>query len=210
MRARVGDELTLFDGSGAEFSARIEQIGRSEVILSALERHEVDRELSIRIVLGVALPKGDRQRWLVEKLVELGVAELVPLVTARSVAQPSGNALERLRRTVIEASKQCGRNRLMAIGPAQPIAELLAETPDSAARLIADRRAEAESATAWTIPASEVVGTIGPEGGFTDEELALAHQHQWNKVSLGPCTLRTETAAAALATVIAWQCKTDD
>ncbi|MEO8496758.1 MAG: RsmE family RNA methyltransferase, partial [Planctomycetota bacterium] len=106
MRAKVGDELILFDGSGAEFTARVAKIGRSEVDLSIIERCEVDRELPFRLVIGVALPKGDRQRWLVEKLVELGVAELVPLVTIRSVAQPSGNALERLQRAVVEASKQ--------------------------------------------------------------------------------------------------------
>src|SRR3972149_595754 len=113
MRAKVGEQVTLFDGSGAEFDAEIARCGRSEVDLRVLERREIDRELAFELVIGVPLPKGDRQKWLVEKLTELGVTELVPLVTERGVAQPTDSALERLERGVIEAAKQCGRNRLM-------------------------------------------------------------------------------------------------
>ena len=79
---------TLFDGSGAEFDAEVIASKRSEVELQVLERREVDRELPFRLEVGVALPKGDRQKWLVEKLTELGVTTLVPLVTERGVARP--------------------------------------------------------------------------------------------------------------------------
>src|SRR5690606_38530053 len=85
MRAKVGDEVTLFDGSGAEFRAQIERLGRSEAELRILERREVDRELPRELTLAVALPKGDRQQFLVEKLTELGATRLVPLVTRRGV-----------------------------------------------------------------------------------------------------------------------------
>src|SRR3954468_10272635 len=115
MRAAVGDEITLFDGSGAEFRATVETVRRTDAELRIVERNEIDRELPFELVVGVALPKGDRQKWLVEKLTELGVSTLIPLITERSVSQPTGNVLERLRRTVIEAAKQCGRNRLMQI-----------------------------------------------------------------------------------------------
>ncbi len=204
MRAKVGDELVLFDGSGAEFPARIEKIGRSEVDLSIIERREVDRELPFRLVIGVALPKGDRQRWLVEKLVELGVAELVPLVTARSVAQPSGNASERLQRVVVEASKQCGRNRLMVVGQASTFADFLAAESASGTRLIAHPPAAGEIAMPSITPTfgSTAVCLIGPEGGFTEDEIALADEHRWRKVSLGSRVLRTETAAVAIAAAL--------
>ena len=202
MRAKVGEELTLFDGSGAEFPARIEKIGRSEVHVSIIERCEVDRELPFRLAIGVALPKGDRQRWLVEKLVELGVTELVPLVTARSVAQPNGNALERLRRAVVEASKQCGRNRLMVVGPASTFATFLMGASESDTRLIAHPPHANEIAGTWPTPSNNVVVAIGPEGGFTDEEIAHAEGQHWRKVSLGPRVLRTETAAIAIASAI--------
>lgn len=102
MRAKAGTRVTLFDGSGAEFAAQVEKVGRSDVQLAILARQEVDRELPLEVVLGVSLPKGDRQKWLVEKAVELGVDRIVPLITARSVAQPVQQALERLQRSVIE------------------------------------------------------------------------------------------------------------
>src|SRR3954471_4517057 len=120
MRANVGDPVTLFDDSGAEFSAVVDQLNRSEIELRIVERCEINRELAFPLIIGVALPKGDRQKCRVEKLTELGVTTLVPLITERSVAQPASGALERLRRAVIESAKQCGRNRLMHISPAQP------------------------------------------------------------------------------------------
>lgn len=203
MRAQIGDELILFDGSGAEFTARVDKITRSEVTLSIIERYAIDRELSFRLVVGVALPKGDRQRWLVEKLVELGVSELVPLITARSVAQPSGNALDRLRRAVVEASKQCGRNRLMEIEAERSLEAFFSATSNASLRLIAHPPKTDEAASSWRGYSDEVAVAIGPEGGFTDEEVRLSKQHGWQTTSLGSRILRTETAAVAIASVLA-------
>src|SRR4029079_19072788 len=128
MRASVGDEVTLFDGSGAEFKATVVTLRRTDAELRIVERNEIDRELPFALVAGVALPKGDRQKWLVEKLTELGVTTLVPLITERSVAQPNESALERLARSVIEAAKQCGRNRLMAISQPQSWDDWIAQS----------------------------------------------------------------------------------
>lgn len=86
MRAKPGTEVTPFDGSGAEFAARVERVGRSEIELSVLERWKVDREVAIPLTLAAALPKGDRTRWLIEKAVELGVTRFVPLETERCSA----------------------------------------------------------------------------------------------------------------------------
>jgi len=116
MRARSGDEVVVFDGSGAEFRARVLSVGKSSVKLEIIERGEISRELPRPVTLAVALPKGERQKWLIEKATELGVSRIIPLVTEHGVAQPTEQAIERLRRGVIEASKQCGRNRLMDIG----------------------------------------------------------------------------------------------
>src|SRR5262245_52998256 len=85
MRAAPGDEVTLFDGSGAEFSARIDRVCRAEIELTILARSVIDREPRVQVTLAVALPKQDRARWLVEKAVELGVRRLVTLVTDRSI-----------------------------------------------------------------------------------------------------------------------------
>src|SRR5690606_12288873 len=99
--------------------------GRREVELEAGPRREVDRELTRRIVVGVALPKGDRQKWLVEMLTELGAARLVPLVTHRGTVKLHDRGEEKLERAVIEASKQCGRNVLMEVSRPQPFEEFL-------------------------------------------------------------------------------------
>ncbi len=137
MRAKPGDEVTLFDGQGWEYQARVETVGRGEVGLQIIGRAEVSRETSCAITLGVALPKGERQRWLVEKLVELGVARLVPLRTERGVAQPGEQALKRLRRAVVEASKQCGRNRLLQVADAMRFDAYLAAAPQQVIRWLA-------------------------------------------------------------------------
>ncbi len=211
MRLSAGAELTLFDGSGSEFSARVERIRHAQVELAVLSRAEVDRELPAVLTLGVALPKGDRQRWLVEKAVELGVARLVPLETARSVARPTEQALTRLRRTVIEASKQCGRNRLLEIAPPQSWAEFLAAPCGDALRLFAHpnlpstfgRGAGGEGGSSGARGDHPVFLAVGPEGGFTDEEVAAALSAGWRQVDLGPRILRIETAALALVAQIA-------
>ena len=88
MRAEPGSRVTLLDGSGRQWAAVVRRIGRSEVELAVGAAEPVDRELAVEVTLAVALPKGDRQKWLVEKAVELGVRRLVPLATARGVAQP--------------------------------------------------------------------------------------------------------------------------
>lgn len=204
MRAGAGDRVVLFDGSGAEFEAEVVRAGRGEAELAILARAEVDRELPIEVVLGVSLPKGDRQKWLVEKAVELGVRRLVPLIVGRSVARPGEEAVARLRRAVIEASKQCGRNRLMEIAPAQDWSGWLAACARCAVRLVAH-----------PVPGAAPAGTLlagarascalaaGPEGGFTEEEIAAAVQAGWRVVGLGARTLRTETAAIVLASLAA-------
>jgi len=201
MRARPGHEVTLFDGSGAEFDAVVAATRRSELTLEIRRRRQVDRELSRTITLGVALPKGDRQKWLVEKLTELGVAELVPLATQRGVAQPTDKSLERLRRSVVEASKQCGRNRLMRIAQPQTWNDWIASVSDAVVRAVAHPGGvpAAEFFRAKTAPTAAISLAVGPEGGLTDEEIELAVAQGLQTIDLGQRILRVETAAIALA-----------
>jgi 16S rRNA (uracil1498-N3)-methyltransferase len=166
MRAKPGLQVTLFDGSGAEFDARIETVGRATVELGVLDRIEVDRELARHITLAVSLPKGDRQRWLVEKATELGVARLIPLITARSVAQPVESALARMRRAVIEASKQCGRNRLMEVSAAVPFSDFVGVAMDNVERWIAHPRdSEARGRASQVRRGGRSQAEPGNEGG---------------------------------------------
>lgn len=193
----------LFDGSGAEFAAEITKCGRSEVELRVAERREVDRELPFELVIGVSLPKGDRQKWLVEKLTELGVTEIVPLEVERGVAQPTDAALTRLQRSVVEAAKQCGRNRLMRIAKPQAWGEWVVKGSESdCRRWIAHPTGEELESLAVAERQSTWIA-VGPEGGFTDAEVAAAVAAGWQSVALGQRIMRVETAAVALAAVVA-------
>jgi 16S rRNA (uracil1498-N3)-methyltransferase len=223
MRVAVGKSVTLFDDSGAEFIAIVESLGRSHVELRVTERLEINRELPFALIAGIALPKGDRQKWLVEKLTELGVTALVPLVTERGVAQPTASALDRLRRSVIEAAKQCGRNRLMqvhepqswhdwismqtipgvgSLGLSRPSPRNGVLQPLETRRLLSHPGGRPLHPSVDCNPLPTQLA-IGPEGGFTDGEVATAIAAGWQTVDLGPRLLRVETAAVALAAALA-------
>lgn len=206
MRAKVGEQVTLFDGSGHEFAARIEKPRRGEVELAVLSREAVDRELPFDFMLAVALPKGDRQRWLVEKLTELGASRLVPLETERGVAQPTDKALERLRRTVIEACKQCGRNRLLEI--VEPVSLEQAISTAEASCWLAHPALHNHAARPLREllndqqPNVAVRAIVGPEGGFSETEVQRAVELRATLMDLGPRVLRIETAAVAIAAAV--------
>lgn len=223
LRLAVDDRLCLFDGQGGEAVARITSVTRGAIGFEVLQRIDTDRELPQRLTLAVALPKGDRQRTLVDAATELGVTHFIPLRTRRGVAQPTDNALERLRRSVIEASKQCGRNRLMEIGEPVELAELASNETISAAsdslRLVAhpydeagQRRSLAEALYEKTheCPPQNsqpraVTIAIGPEGGLTQDEVQLLAESRWQIVDLGRTILRVEIAAiSAIAQIAAW------
>lgn len=207
LRAKQGMLVTVFDGSGAEFLAEVENTDRRNVVVRIVERRDVDCELSFGVTVGCALPKGDRQRFLVEKLVELGVTRLVPLQTERSVVRANESVCGRLRRTVIEASKQCRRNRLLEVVGAVSLAEFLTSYSSAEAtgiRWLADPDGTPCSDVRFEHRQvihgqPDVVFAIGPEGGFSPGEIVTAEQSGWQVVSLGPRMLRIETAAVSLA-----------
>src|SRR5262249_27551720 len=116
-RVRRGDAVRLFNGDGREYPATVTTVDRKRIVLEVQSAESPVRELPFCLELAVALPKGDRAQFLVEKLTELGVSRMVPLRTTRTVVLQSEGKREKMERWVIEASKQCGRNRLMEIGP---------------------------------------------------------------------------------------------
>jgi len=199
LRARVGDTVSLFDGKGRQWPARVASLGRDRVELDAGEPQADPPPHGVRLTLAVALPKGDRQKWMVEKLTELGATRLIPLETTRGVAEATASAQARLERGVIEACKQCGRNTLMEIAAGRPLDRLLAEVPAGACVVIAHPGGRPLDAATMPPTATAMIALVGPEGGFTDEELCIADRAGAIRISLGPHILRVETAAIALA-----------
>ena len=196
MRAQPGLELVLFDGQGGEFAAEVVRCQRSTVELTVGDRQQIERELPFQLTLAVALPKGDRQRWLLEKAVELGVSRLVPLQTARSIGKSEPGA--KLARYVIEASKQCGRNRLMETAAPISWQNFLAEGSSGKCFLAHPGGEAIEKIDRQSIEGDDLRIAVGPEGGFTDEEVSHAVAVDWKTVGLGRRILRIETAAVAL------------
>jgi len=191
-RARPGDLVYLFNGDGAEYPAKIVEIGKKQVVLAIAGRETPARELPFRLDVAAPIPKGDRGAFLIEKLTELGAARFTPLRTERSVVHPRP---ERFERTVIEASKQCGRNVLMEIRPVTAWQSYCRQEDLPARKLIAQ-----PGGNSFPQAMKENVAmAVGPEGGFTDDEVQLARAAGWQVAALGSRILRVETAAIAMA-----------
>lgn len=202
LRKQVGDQVFLFNGEGTEATAEIIGFGRNTVELRIVSRRTESAIAPSRFVVGVAVPKGDRFRWLVEKATELGVERLIPLQTARSVVDPRANKLDKLRQTVIAASKQCGRLWLMEITEPIPWEEfVLREFPNRLAYVAHPTGEPIVLEMPELLRESElsIAAAVGPEGGFTDQEVARAVASGANLVNLGSSILRVETAALAVA-----------
>ena len=204
MRAKTGDTVELFDGQGTSWTATVQAIQRDHVSLHLDEKQSETISNKPTITLAVALPKGDRQKWLIEKITELGTDSLVPLTTTRSVAEPTAAAISRLQRGVIESCKQSGRNRLLEITQPQSLHNLL--TTSSASLRILACPDGTPMQSILLKPIDNILIAIGPEGGFTDEEIRTANASGFAQMSLCQNILRIETAAIAAA-VIAGQCK---
>jgi 16S rRNA (uracil1498-N3)-methyltransferase len=190
----AGDAVTLFNGDGHEYPARVVEIGKKHVIVQVTGVRAPDRELGFPLHVAAALPKGDRGDFLIEKLTELGATDFTPLLTDRSVVKAGDAKADKLRRAVVEASKQCGRNVLMRVHAPARWADWCS-TRDGR-RLIADPGGPAGG----VVPTpGGVTVAVGPEGGFTDAEIELADAAGWERLSLGARILRVETAALAAA-----------
>lgn len=207
LRLRPGDEVELFDGERV-WRARMSDDGRAAVLVEAGSQRTKDRP---RIVLATAWPKGKRSATLLEKCAELGVDEIVPLRCARSVVikDTEGAGMERLRRIAAEAAKQSGRTTVPSIGDEQTIPKLLASLPAGAVAVVLDPHAEkslveilqnAERVSSWYF-------LIGPEGGFTPDELEESKRLGAKTARLGAHVLRVETAAMAACAVAAAVCE---
>jgi 16S rRNA (uracil1498-N3)-methyltransferase len=194
-RLTPGEKVILFNGDGHDYFATIVRVTKKSVDVLIESIESTTLEARRPIVIATAFPKGDRFDFLLEKLVELGVTKLIPLITTRSVVIPSESKRDKWQRAVIEASKQCGRNRLMEIDVPVPWEKycLLAQ----GARWIA-HPGSSESNSPFT-GMDPVQIAIGPEGGFSDPEVDLAIQSGWQPISFGRTILRVETAAIAAA-----------
>ncbi|HOB76272.1 MAG TPA: RsmE family RNA methyltransferase [Phycisphaerae bacterium] len=204
-RLAAGEEVVLFDGAGHEAAGQITAVGRSELEVTLGAFFSRPRPTPA-LTLAVALPKGPRQDVLIEKCTELGTAAIVPLISARSISSASEHKLDRWRRTTIEAAKQSGQAWLPEFFPPEPLAEALRRIAShDLAVVAATEQRSVPFSSALSQHGTSVVSIlafVGPEGGWTPEELDALTAHGCQPISLGPNILRIETAAIALAAIV--------
>ncbi len=212
LRLRAGETVVLFNGQGGEYPAVLDIEGKAGFAqLGAFDPREA--ELAGRITLVQGLPSGDKMDWVVEKAVELGAARVCPIAAQRSVLQLAGPRLEKRvthwQRIAQSAAEQCGRNRLMAVDAPVALADWLAQPTDSL-RLLCHPEADTDVAglLGATPGLASLTLLVGPEGGWSDKELAQAREAGVHAVRFGPRVLRTETAGLALisaaSAVLGW------
>jgi 16S rRNA (uracil1498-N3)-methyltransferase len=205
LRARAGESLTLFDGRGGEYHARIVAIERRGVRVLIDAHRDIERESPLVVSLLQGLARGERMDFIVQKATELGVSAIVAFCGERSVVRLDASALARRcqhwRAVAISACEQCGRNRVPSIHAVADLAGACAQSDVAGLRLLLAPDAD-RTLTSTVQHASSISLLVGPEGGFGDQELALARLQGFQPCRLGPRVLRAETAPlAALATL---------
>jgi len=202
LRLAVDDAITLFDGRGGEYAARIERIQKDEVAVSITGFAAIERESPLRVMLAQGISSGERMDYTLQKAVELGVSAIQPIAAKRSVVKLMGERADKRvahwQGVVASACEQCGRNRVPTVTAPRTLAGWLGQ--HTGGRLLfLSPLADARLADLPAPTATDCL-VAGPEGGFEADEIAALHATGAIAVRLGPRVLRTETAAlAALA-----------
>lgn len=204
LRMQSGDALLLFNGDGSEYPATIAGIDKKCVQVTIAQATAADRESPLAIHLGIAISKGERMDWVIQKATELGVAQITPLITERVEVRLHGEREEKKlshwQSVAIAACEQCARNRIPAIHSPQSLSHWL-DSVQADAKFVLHHRSEIALESSAEAPKS-IALLIGPEGGLSELEIALAERKNFAPLRLGPRVLRTETAPLAALTVL--------
>ncbi|NND69008.1 MAG: 16S rRNA (uracil(1498)-N(3))-methyltransferase [Halioglobus sp.] len=203
LRMNSGDALTLFDGRGGEYLATIDAIDKKSVSVTTGEHDPVERESGLAIHLGIAMSRGDRFDWVVQKSTELGVSRITPLTTEHTGVQLKGERLAKKlahwRQVAISACEQCGRNRVPQIDSPDALDAWVSGTTATARYVLHPQGQPLPSGITST---PSVALLVGPEGGLSEGEIARAEAADYRSLTLGPRVLRTETAPLAAIAVL--------
>ncbi len=208
LRMRVGEELTVCDGTGADCRCVIDIISDGRIDLRVLEKTENSSEPSVRVTLYQGYPKGDKLETIIEKSVELGVYEIVPVLTERSVARPDAKSAakkqERWQRRALEAAKQCGRGIIPQVSALTDFSDM----PECMKRhqlniFCYELGGEPLGRLLSSGEYDDISIFIGPEGGISAQEAQMLTAAGCRAATLGSRILRCETAPiAALASIM--------
>jgi 16S rRNA (uracil1498-N3)-methyltransferase len=218
LRMKAGEKLVLFNGQGREITAEIVDLSGAEIRLRKL--HEAETQpLQCRIVLGQAIPKGKNMELIVQKAVEIGAAEIAPIISDRTIVQVDSESAtqkqSKWRQIAIEAAKQSGQNWLPRVRTPRKLTELFSMASEESfdLRLIGSLQPDAghlkkilaDYSREHELRPCSVLMLIGPEGDFTPAELSLARRHGCQPITLGPIILRVETAAIYCLSILSYE-----
>ena len=210
LRAREGEELTLCDGDGMDYQCRIVSLERG-VLLDILSKEVCETEPKTKITLYQGLPKADKMELIIQKCVELGVDRIVAVSTERAIVKldkKESKKLERWQKIAEAAAKQSGRGKIPEIGQqVLKFKEAVAEAKELDGAIIPYEK-EQETGIRQFVQGfrGESIGVfIGPEGGFAEEEIALAQENGITPITLGKRILRTETAGMTTAAILLYE-----
>lgn len=204
LRARPGDPVVLFNGTGGEFSGELVETSSKavRVVLNSFNGHS--RESPLHTKLGIGLSRGERFEWVLQKATELGVSEIFPLTTERTeVKLKSGREekkYQRWQQVIISACEQCGRNLLPVLQPVRSLDEWL--DISAAVKLLLHHRSDKGIEFLAGLAPASVAMVIGPEGGLSGHEVGQLEQNGFTAITLGPRVFRTETAPIAALSVL--------
>lgn len=208
LRGKPGDTLTVCDGRGTDYEARITEAGASEIILEAVSQSPTQSEPKLGLTLYQALPKADKMELIIQKCVELGVYRIVPVNTERCVVKIEKNKeakkLDRWRKISESAAKQSGRGLIPEIGPVMDFGAALKGAAQNGRAIIPYELERDRSLRDFLDGLSDkeraghLAVFIGPEGGFTESEIVRATEQGVVPITLGERILRTETAGMAV------------
>jgi len=204
LRLKTGDEITLFDTNSTEYYGKIKEIGKRDIIVAIERSRQVNTESPIDVTLLQGLPKGDKMDYIIEKATELGVTRVVPVITERSQVRER-DRMKRWERIASEASKQCGRTKPTIIENTLDFDGAIKLYSKSELPIILHVNCEvsAKSYIKNSLQAPQnIVLFVGPEGGFTDNEVLLGNKMGFISLGLGPRVLRTETASISVLSVL--------
>lgn len=204
LRCRRGDEVILFNGQGGSFFGRVAAVTRATVEVELARFHPDEPGPALNIALGLGVSRSARMDYAVQKSVELGVSTIAPLFTERGIVklapQRAQTRLEHWRAIIVHACEQSGRNILPALDAPQALSDWLRRGGDEA-KFVLTPAARQGVSTLGALDRPRVSLLIGPEGGLSPAEQAMASEHGYLPLSLGPRTLRAETAVAAALAV---------
>jgi 16S rRNA (uracil1498-N3)-methyltransferase len=205
LRLSAGDELLLLDGLGSLYHCRLDALGKQATTAHILRRWS-ESETALPIQLIQSLPKGDKMDLILQKGTELGVTLFSPVFSERGIRHPSDERQSKLHqrggKIIREAARQCRRPRLPQLNEIQPLVKVLTDCHASLRLMLWEEESRPLAEALPENPPNSVAILVGPEGGFSTAEAALARQHSFQPLRLGPRILRSETAGFSVASIL--------